>query len=41
LDGNEIGLAHKLVTCADDVNILRDNTNTIKKNTESVIDASK
>jgi ABC-type siderophore export system fused ATPase/permease subunit len=32
---------HQLLAYADDVNLLRDNTDTIKKNTETLIDASK
>jgi hypothetical protein len=32
---------HQLLTYADDVNLLRDNIDTIKKNTETLIDASK
>jgi hypothetical protein len=32
---------HPLLVYADDVNLLRDNIDTIKKNTESVIDAIK
>jgi hypothetical protein len=42
---NEVGLklnwTHQLLVYADDVNLLGDNTDTIKKNTETVIDASK
>jgi hypothetical protein len=32
---------HQLLVCADDVNLLGDNTDTIKKKTETLIDASK
>jgi hypothetical protein len=32
---------HQLLAYADDVNLLGDNIDTIKKNTETVIDASK
>jgi hypothetical protein len=32
---------HQLLAYADDVNLLGDNTDTIKKNTETLIDASK
>jgi hypothetical protein len=32
---------HQLLFCADDVNLLGDNIDTIKKNTEAVIGASK
>jgi hypothetical protein len=45
IQGNQVGLKlngiHQLLACADDVNLLRDNTDTIKKNMESLIDASK
>jgi hypothetical protein len=34
-------VAHQLLVYADDVNLLRDNINTIKKNTQTLIDASK
>jgi hypothetical protein len=35
------GGTHQLLAYADDVNLLEDNIDTIKKNTESLIDASK
>jgi hypothetical protein len=42
---NQVGLklsgTHQLLAYADDVNLLADNIDTIKKNTESLIDASK
>jgi hypothetical protein len=42
---NQVGLklngTHQLLAYADDVNLLRDNIDTIKKNTETLIDASK
>jgi hypothetical protein len=42
---NRVGLklngTHQLLAYADDVNLLRDNIDTIKKNTETLIDASK
>jgi hypothetical protein len=42
---NQVGLklngAHQLLAYADDVNLLGDNINTIEKNTETLIDASK
>jgi hypothetical protein len=42
---NQMGLklngAHQLLSYADDVNLLGDSIDTIKKNTETLIDASK
>jgi hypothetical protein len=42
---NQVGLklngTHQLLAYADDVNLLGDNTDTIEKNTETLIDASK
>jgi hypothetical protein len=42
---NQVGLklngTHKLLAYTDDVNLLVDNIDTIKKNTENLIDASK
>jgi hypothetical protein len=42
---NQMGLklngTHQLLAYADDVNLLRDNIDTVKKNTETLIDASK
>jgi hypothetical protein len=42
---NQVGLklngTHQLLVCADDVNLLGDNVDTIKKNVETLIDASK
>jgi hypothetical protein len=42
---NQVGLelngTHELLTYADDVKLLGDNIDTIKKNTETLIDASK
>jgi hypothetical protein len=39
--GRKLNGTHQLLICADDVNLLGDNVNTIKKNTGSLIDASK
>jgi hypothetical protein len=43
--GNQVGIklngTHQLLAYADDVNLLGDNIATIKKNTETLIDASK
>jgi hypothetical protein len=45
LHENQVGLklngAHQLLAYADDVNLLGDNIDTINKNTETLIDASK
>jgi hypothetical protein len=42
---NQVGLklngTHQLLIYADDINLLGDNIHTIKKNTETIIDASK
>jgi hypothetical protein len=39
--GLKLNGTHQLLVYADDVNLLEDNTGTIKKNTETFIDASK
>jgi hypothetical protein len=38
---NQVGLSHQLLVYADDVNLLGDNIGTIKKNTQTLTDASK
>jgi hypothetical protein len=39
--GQKLNGTHQLLVYADDVNLLGDNIGTIKKNTQSLIDASK
>jgi hypothetical protein len=39
--GMKLNGAHQLLVYADDVNLLGDNIDTIKKNTETLIDARK
>jgi hypothetical protein len=45
VQGNQVGLkwngTHQLLAYADDENLLEDNIDTVKKNTETLIDASK
>jgi hypothetical protein len=42
---NQVGMKlnglHQLLVCADDANLLGDNIDTIRKNTKTLIDASK
>jgi hypothetical protein len=39
--GLKLNWTHQLLVCADDVNLLGDDIETIKKNTQTLIDASK
>jgi predicted protein tyrosine phosphatase len=40
-DGLKLNGTHQLLAYADDVNIVEEHTDTVKKNTEALLDASK
>jgi hypothetical protein len=37
----EVNEIHKFLVCAHDINLLRDNTDTVEKNTETQLNAAK
>jgi hypothetical protein len=40
-EGLKLNMTHELLACADDVNTIAENVDTVKKNTEALLDASK